>query len=119
MTEIEHMAAIAAEHVNGGKFNDGDFYSPEHRERWIEAMQIATEPLYKKMQETALISLSIDSRAMDLQLLCDKQAMRLAEAVEVMRDCIALLDGDIGGSAQQAGVLAEALDFLAKLEPKP
>lgn len=41
---------------------------------------------------------------------------RLADAVEVLRDCIALLAGDISGSGQQVGVLAEARAFLAKLE---
>lgn len=111
MTDIERMAAIAAEHVNGGKFHDGDFYSPEHRQRWIEAMTLATEPLRKEMSETALTALSVDSRAMTL-------SERLAEAVEVMRSCRATYVENDDASALER--IIDRIDtFLAKLEPKP
>lgn len=40
---IEELAALAAQHVNGGKFDDGDFYSPEHRKKWLEAVWIVLE----------------------------------------------------------------------------
>lgn len=39
------IAASAAEFLNGGKFNNKDFYSDTHRDKWLEAMKILLEKI--------------------------------------------------------------------------
>lgn len=108
MTDIERMAAIAAQHVNGGKFANGDFYSPEHRQRWIEAMTLATERLRARVATAEALATARRTALVAAE-------RELAEAVEVMRSCRATYIENDDASALER--IIDRIDtFLAKLE---
>lgn len=128
MTDIERMAAIAAEHVNGGKFHDGDFYSPEHRQRWIEAMTLATERL---RAETVALRQSLEEERDALRANNDENAAleaRLAEAEALLHRVYfaSRIDVLMEGPRLQGWIRPELdrlwpdlRDLVAKLEQKP